>query len=146
MWVTAEGTAGTKNTMKWGSKFCEYMWQRIPGKEKSKCEEPRTGLYHMCSRNSMEASVPGECGVSTGLSVGKWGQKVSGARWGRALKAMVRTLNFTLSGQGSSWKVLIGGHDLSFKRTVAASQWTPQLVGGSRSEANWWRPSHRPVC
>lgn len=30
--------------------------------------------------------------------------------------------------------------------TVAMSQQIPLLVGGSISEANWWRLGHKPVC
>lgn len=94
------------------------LWQRIPGKRESKCKGPRTGECRVCLRNSKEASVPGWCGVSKGLSVRKWGQKVRGARSGRALKATVRTLDFPLSDLWSSWKVPTRGHELSSKRST----------------------------
>lgn len=50
----------------------------IQGKKRVSVEEPRTGIYQVCLRNSKECCVPGWCGVSKGLSVEKRGSESVG--------------------------------------------------------------------
>lgn len=90
--------------------------------------------------------MPGWCGVSKGLSVGKRGQSQRG-KIRKGLESHGKNFGLYSEGAGNNWKVLSRGQGLSFKKTVTSSQRPPQLVGGSlSSEANLRHPSRRPMC